>query len=46
MSDSGFKCKRTVKAVLTRLSDLKFGEALVAEATADVGEEELAFRFG
>jgi hypothetical protein len=40
------QCKRTVKAVLTRLSDPELGHALVAEAVANVGEEELAFGFG
>jgi hypothetical protein len=38
--------KRTVKAVLTRSRYLEFGQALVAEAVANVGQEELAFRFG
>jgi hypothetical protein len=35
-----------VKAVLTRLSYLEFGQVLVAETVANVGQEELAFRFG
>jgi hypothetical protein len=35
-------CKRTVKAVLTRLGYLEFGQALVAETVANVGQEELA----
>jgi putative transposase len=35
--------KRTVKAVLTRSSYLEFGQALVADTVANVGQKELAF---
>ena len=35
--------KRTVKAVLRRSGYLEFGQALVAETVANVGQEELAF---
>ena len=35
--------KRTVKAVLTRSNYLEFGQALIAETVANVGQEELAF---
>jgi hypothetical protein len=35
--------KRTAKAVLTRSGYLEFGQALVGETVANVGQEELAF---